>query len=919
MALPATRLATHIPPPLSALCPSPPPDLEPHHPSAHDITSPQPAADSLLLIADALGRALASSAAVAVAATKTAVAVERAACVREEEREGNRAAVAVEGGAVVREQRFALLPPKVQSHSRSPPTPTSPLHQLLIPSPTRRDSASDDAASDRTVRPSARRKHTDEDEDGPLTADDLDERPGSAASSVVDEDEPRAMEGPPSNPPPMSTADHGEDSGEETRLEEDIEPPTACPIACPSDVRGDDSGEETRIEEDGEYAAATVCPIVSPADCAQVDNAKLLQTTLTAPPISVKSDMQIVSHLVFPTDSSGLPPPVEVSEYLAPHGLDELIPECDEVDEAPISPCFTASSRITPLDIDQIRARLTANVLSAVDCVASPLGAVSDEIPWLNLDRRFSRSSSRSRSRSRSRSHTRSRSLSSTRSPPRTPSPPHSPVALTPFDPPLPLPPLTDDLLASLWDSENLELAFGPRRDRDRRRRRVSALSAPPTFTDPFDPESYLGADAIRQEEDRRAADGGRRRALLGRNRRENAFSGEAGWSRVAHEPEGERGFLRLFTSATRAFFGTDHHANAIPAPPPPPPLPPLPATSPDLRRSRCATCLRYHRRRSPHRFVPRDGSESGADVEDDEEDDVIDEEDDDSRLCGSEIGDIDCVECDNADAADASVNPFGTSPTSSTSSSSPFKLRSSTTSHRHHLRLHPGRTSDPDEEQGPLRTPKKTKGWAYGVDYTDSICSEATEDATDDLADELDDDLDNEDDDDDDDHSQNDIDSENDERVPPPPAPASPPPVAPASPASPPSPPPSPPPMLMVPAPSLRLKGGIPPAFYRHGVHLSVGEPVGGGPGGRNSVERLLMDYTVYTVTVKLLRPHVPHFGNSSVVTFTVHKRYREFRSFYLALAVDELIRKKGTRLITLPRISRTDKALQRVDRRLA
>ncbi|KAJ3321719.1 hypothetical protein HDU76_014034 [Blyttiomyces sp. JEL0837] len=66
-----------------------------------------------------------------------------------------------------------------------------------------------------------------------------------------------------------------------------------------------------------------------------------------------------------------------------------------------------------------------------------------------------------------------------------------------------------------------------------------------------------------------------------------------------------------------------------------------------------------------------------------------------------------------------------------------------------------------------------------------------------------------------------------------------------------------------------------IPTAFYRNGIHISVNEPTLSGDKG----------FTVYKITVKLLRPNIPSIGNETACTFTVYKRYTEFRAFYVSL----------------------------------
>ncbi|KAJ3068085.1 hypothetical protein HK102_007267, partial [Quaeritorhiza haematococci] len=76
---------------------------------------------------------------------------------------------------------------------------------------------------------------------------------------------------------------------------------------------------------------------------------------------------------------------------------------------------------------------------------------------------------------------------------------------------------------------------------------------------------------------------------------------------------------------------------------------------------------------------------------------------------------------------------------------------------------------------------------------------------------------------------------------------------------------------------------GHIPTVFYRHGVYIGVSQI--STPERKGKIDKMLNGYTQYTLTVKLLRPGIPLYGNSAACTFTVYRRYREFRSFYQEL----------------------------------
>jgi len=71
-----------------------------------------------------------------------------------------------------------------------------------------------------------------------------------------------------------------------------------------------------------------------------------------------------------------------------------------------------------------------------------------------------------------------------------------------------------------------------------------------------------------------------------------------------------------------------------------------------------------------------------------------------------------------------------------------------------------------------------------------------------------------------------------------------------------------------------------IPLPYYRYGVYMYITDPV--IVQTRTMMERMFSAHTIYTITVKLLRPNLPMYRNESICTFTVHKRYRQFRSFY-------------------------------------
>jgi len=71
-----------------------------------------------------------------------------------------------------------------------------------------------------------------------------------------------------------------------------------------------------------------------------------------------------------------------------------------------------------------------------------------------------------------------------------------------------------------------------------------------------------------------------------------------------------------------------------------------------------------------------------------------------------------------------------------------------------------------------------------------------------------------------------------------------------------------------------------VPIDYYRLGVYMYITNPV--IVQTRTMMERMFSAHTLYTITVKLLRPNLPMYRNDNVCTFTVHKRYRQFRSFF-------------------------------------
>jgi len=71
-----------------------------------------------------------------------------------------------------------------------------------------------------------------------------------------------------------------------------------------------------------------------------------------------------------------------------------------------------------------------------------------------------------------------------------------------------------------------------------------------------------------------------------------------------------------------------------------------------------------------------------------------------------------------------------------------------------------------------------------------------------------------------------------------------------------------------------------VPTDYYRLGVYMYITNPC--IVQTRTMMERMFSAHTLYTITVKLLKPLIPMYRNDRVCTFTIHKRYRQFRSFY-------------------------------------
>ncbi|KAI8804218.1 hypothetical protein BJ742DRAFT_825334 [Cladochytrium replicatum] len=89
----------------------------------------------------------------------------------------------------------------------------------------------------------------------------------------------------------------------------------------------------------------------------------------------------------------------------------------------------------------------------------------------------------------------------------------------------------------------------------------------------------------------------------------------------------------------------------------------------------------------------------------------------------------------------------------------------------------------------------------------------------------------------------------------------------------------------------SLNRKRQIPIAFYKNGVHITVGNPLDShAPAGRGNDKNLGVvilngNYTLYTITVKLLRADIPEYKNQFTGSLFVYRRYREFRALYTTL----------------------------------
>ncbi|KAJ3212157.1 hypothetical protein HDU67_003993 [Dinochytrium kinnereticum] len=84
----------------------------------------------------------------------------------------------------------------------------------------------------------------------------------------------------------------------------------------------------------------------------------------------------------------------------------------------------------------------------------------------------------------------------------------------------------------------------------------------------------------------------------------------------------------------------------------------------------------------------------------------------------------------------------------------------------------------------------------------------------------------------------------------------------------------------------TLRPRPPIPVPFLSNGVVFSVSEAP--ERQDRNGASTFLpkvlgRGVTIYSVSVRLLKPNVSGFHNSNPCTFSVHRRYREFRTFYM------------------------------------
>ncbi|EGF76255.1 hypothetical protein BATDEDRAFT_36295 [Batrachochytrium dendrobatidis JAM81] len=75
-----------------------------------------------------------------------------------------------------------------------------------------------------------------------------------------------------------------------------------------------------------------------------------------------------------------------------------------------------------------------------------------------------------------------------------------------------------------------------------------------------------------------------------------------------------------------------------------------------------------------------------------------------------------------------------------------------------------------------------------------------------------------------------------------------------------------------------------VPLVYYRLGICVTVSDPL--IPTTLNSLERFFTKYTVYPVTVRLLKPRVVGFINVRPVAYTLYKRYKDFRILYTLLA---------------------------------
>ncbi|TPX41495.1 hypothetical protein SeMB42_g05548 [Synchytrium endobioticum] len=87
-----------------------------------------------------------------------------------------------------------------------------------------------------------------------------------------------------------------------------------------------------------------------------------------------------------------------------------------------------------------------------------------------------------------------------------------------------------------------------------------------------------------------------------------------------------------------------------------------------------------------------------------------------------------------------------------------------------------------------------------------------------------------------------------------------------------------------------------IPAAFYKTGIFITAPSSITTQKRDRKGATQKGF-FTVYTILVRLLRANLPLFNNPSPASFTVYRRYREFRAFYR-----EIVKKYSDRIVGLP-----------------